>query len=234
MKWLHNEITLAKLQDGSLTVLLEHFLHLLCPTHYHTILAETSNAWKLIWEHPITLNTILNNIENAGVANLHIYPASLTSPPTKHLDSPIASFPDHTITTYNDSFHPTAAYTNNTKIPYNKTLRNHSATQHHSYAKHTKIPTLITSTSSKCRLCSNQHPNPWNTTANCPFKDPTFIQNKLIREKVTQQNTLYRKINENYNKNLDTPTHQHKPLKATMLDQMPNGAQVRPCKCYNF
>jgi hypothetical protein len=145
VKWLHNEITLVKLQDGSLTVLLEHFLHLLCFTHYHTILAETSNAWKLIWEHPITLNTILNNIENAGVANLHIYPASLTSPPTKHLDSPIASFPDHTITTYNDSFHPTAAYTNNTKIPYNKTLRNHSATQHHSYAKHTKIPTLITS-----------------------------------------------------------------------------------------
>jgi len=29
----------------------------------------------------------------------------------------------------------------------------------------------------KCRLCNNQHPNPWHETQNCPFKDPTYIQN---------------------------------------------------------
>jgi len=82
--WLFNEITLAKRQVGSITVLLEHFLHLLCSTHCHIILAETSIAWKTIREHhrqpshintppPITLNAILRDIENSGVTTLHLH-----------------------------------------------------------------------------------------------------------------------------------------------------------------
>jgi hypothetical protein len=46
--WLFNELQIARLQDGSTAVLLEHFLTLLCSTGVHIILAETSNTWKEI------------------------------------------------------------------------------------------------------------------------------------------------------------------------------------------
>jgi len=89
-----------------------------------------------------------------------------------------------------------AAYTNNSKVPPNKLQKHYISNQHHGKFKHTKTPTTTTSnqqTQPKCELCNNQNPNPWHTTHNCPFKDPTFIQNTLIRENVMQHNTLYEK-----------------------------------------
>jgi hypothetical protein len=91
--------------------------------------------------------------------------------------------------------------------------------QHHGKFKHTKTPTTTTSnqqTQPKCKLCNNQHPNPWYTTDNCPFKDPKFIQNTLIRENVMQHNTLYEKINRDYTKNLYNQKHIYKSLQATI------------------
>ncbi len=49
-----------------------------------------------------------------------------------------------------------------------------------------------------CRLCNNNNPNPWHTTATCPLKDPTFIQQEGIHENVLQHNSLYGKLNKNY------------------------------------
>jgi hypothetical protein len=83
--------------------------------------------------------------------------------------------------------------------------------------KHIKTPNHISTTSQnqqKCRLCNNQHPNPWHPTKQWPFKDPTYIQNKLIKENAIQHNTLCGKINKNYSKNMDTPTNQNKLPKA--------------------
>jgi len=222
--WLHNEITLAKLQDGSLTVLLEHFLHLLRSTHCHIILAETSMAWKQIREHrrqpthinsppPITLNTILRDIENAGVTTLQTPSTTTNDKPETHLHTPVAYFSDQL------HIDPTVAYTNSQKHLYNKQHKNFISTKNQPNFQHTK-PNSPTTTPSqnqhKCRLCNNQHPNPWHSTDQCPFKDPTYIQNKLIRENVMQHNTLYGRINKNYNKNMDNPINQNKPPKATI------------------
>jgi hypothetical protein len=63
----------------------------------------------------------------------------------------------------------------------------------------------------------------------CPLKDPTFIMNKAIQERVIQHNNLYGKINKNYNKNIDiistnkpSPAvlpapnkHHHHPIRST-------------------
>jgi len=56
----------------------------------------------------------------------------------------------------------------------------------------------------KCLLCNNQHPNPWNPTEQCPFKDPSLIKNKLIRDNVLQHITLYGKINNKLSLKLPT------------------------------
>jgi hypothetical protein len=73
--WLFNEIQLAKIQDGSNAVLLEHFLTLLRTTGNHVILAETSSTWKKIPNYmnqplPWTLNEILRDLETAYVTTL--------------------------------------------------------------------------------------------------------------------------------------------------------------------
>jgi hypothetical protein len=49
--WLGNKITLANLQDGTLAVLQEHILALLCETKCQLIIGETSLFWREIWEH---------------------------------------------------------------------------------------------------------------------------------------------------------------------------------------
>jgi hypothetical protein len=81
--WLYNELQLARIQDGSLAVLFEHFLTLLRSTGDHVILAETSNTWKQIKTHrrmpnymtqplPLTLNQVLRDLEIANVTNLYL------------------------------------------------------------------------------------------------------------------------------------------------------------------
>jgi hypothetical protein len=50
----------------------------------------------------------------------------------------------------------------------------------------------------------------------CPLKDPTFIVHKKIRENVMQHNKLPGCINKNYNKDLDLPTANTAPTKATI------------------
>jgi hypothetical protein len=50
----------------------------------------------------------------------------------------------------------------------------------------------------------------------CPLKDPTFIVHKNIRENAMQHNKLHGCINKNYNKDLDLPTANTAPTKATI------------------
>ncbi len=91
--WLFNEIKIAQLQDGSNAALLEHLLDLLRSTGCHIILAEISGSWKTIRAHrhrphhttellPWTLNSILQDLDNAKVTTLSIAntPSYTTSP----------------------------------------------------------------------------------------------------------------------------------------------------------
>jgi hypothetical protein len=206
--WLFNELQLAQLQDGSTAALLEHFLDLLRSTGCHIILAETSTSWKEIRAHrrlpnhmsqplPWTLNQILRDLETAKVTTLHVNSTS--------------SLPS--------SIYPTALLSTTPTLPVPEAYAIMNSRHHHQRptpsSKHNNNnyinnnrppPSASTNKTNKCLLCNNQHPNPWHSTDQCPFKDPTYIQNKLIRDNVMQHNTLYGKINKNFIKTSDSPT----------------------------
>jgi hypothetical protein len=204
--WLFHEIKIAQLKDGSNAALLEHFLDLLRSTGCHVILAETSDKWKTIRAHrhrpkhtteplPWTLNSVLRDLENAKVTTLsNNHPLAL---------SPSANLIGCT---------SHATYLPDPEAHLSRSRP--SSNNNKSMIKHPPQATLP-SASNKCRLCNNQHPNPWHTTDYCPFKDPTFIQNKLIRENVMQHNSLYGRVNKHYSKDTDITSITHRPSLIT-------------------
>jgi hypothetical protein len=112
--------------------------------------------------------------------------------------------------------HPYAVYvssSNNNK--HNKQYHNNikpknNYTPHHPLSLHNSTPPSQCDKHNLCHLSANQHSSPWHTTDMCPLKDPTFILNKIIRERV-MHNNLYGKINKNYNKNMDIPSNNQPP-----------------------
>jgi hypothetical protein len=141
---------------------------------------------------PTTLNSILRDLEIAGITNLPTTITPQTSPTNQPL---IACSTDAVSNSHQQQYDPYVAYITN-KQYHNQQRTNKPSFQTNQH-KQQQQP--------RCRLCNNQHPNPWHDTNHCPFKDPTFIQNCLIREKVMQHNTLYGKTNKNYTKTMDTP-----------------------------
>lgn len=79
------------------------------------------------------------------------------------------------------------------------------------YPLHNSTPPSQCDKHNSCHLSANQHSSPWHTTDMCPLKDPTFILNKIIQERVIQHNNLYGKINKNYNKNMNIPSNNQPP-----------------------
>jgi hypothetical protein len=66
-----------------------------------------------------------------------------------------------------------------------------------------------------CTLCYNKHVNPWHPTENCPYKHPTHIIDKEIRERVMQHNAIYGTEKKNFNKTTDiTRPGPHQPKTA--------------------
>jgi hypothetical protein len=199
--WLFNKIQLAKIQDGSNAVLFEHFLTLLRATGNHVILAETSITWKKIKAHrrlpnymniplPWTLNEILRDLETANITILHM-------PSNPH---------EHNLPT------PVVFKAMNNKYGHHQRL----PTSHPNNREY-KPPPIASTQKNKCLLCNNQHPNPWHPTEQCPFKDPSLIQNKLIRDNVLQPNTLDGKTNNKLGLKLLT---QHPYTKIVKLEDL--------------
>jgi hypothetical protein len=255
--WLSNEITLANLQDGTLTVLHERFLALLRDTKCHLIIGETSHYWREIKEHqrdpnnltadlPWTLTSVLRSLEIVGVSILSSSPSDNN---TSHLIPSYAasSYSDPSLEYINDFLPPyaaagtsnpihknnhyTSSYTSNNKLTTNNKLPPTISTKlppshlHHSQQRQQqqqKEKHLL------CKLCNNLHSSPWHTTEMCPLKDPTYIDNKTIRENVMQHNNLFGKINKNYNKNIDLPTPHPKPSKAIIPSQAHSATIITP------
>jgi hypothetical protein len=81
-----------------------------------------------------------------------------------------------------------------TTVAYSKHYKRKSELEHHINPKRNQEkqynivykppPMASTQKQNKCLLCNNQHPNPWHPTEQCPFKDPSLVQNKLIRDNV--------------------------------------------------
>jgi hypothetical protein len=103
-------------------------------------------------------------------------------------------------------------YNNNTN---NNNNSKHAGSHHKEVSVHHTRDgrRYISDNSSKiaCNLCFNKHPNPWHTANNCPFKHPTHIIEKAVRERVMQHNALHGAENQDYSKNQDSPSKPHAP-----------------------
>jgi hypothetical protein len=76
-------------------------------------------------------------------------------------------------------------------------------------------PKSVYSRPSPCQLCYNKHVNPWHSTNQCPYKHPTYIIAKDVRERIMQHNALHGSENPNYTKTQDTPDAMKQPPQAT-------------------
>jgi hypothetical protein len=65
-----------------------------------------------------------------------------------------------------------------------------------------------------CLLCYNKHVNPWHPTEHCPYKHPTHILPKDVRERVMQHNALHGSEKQDYNKEQDLPQTKSTPPQA--------------------
>ena len=74
---------------------------------------------------------------------------------------------------------------------------------------------ILSSKQPSCQLCFNKHASPWHAKNDCPYKHPTHIVSKDIRERVMQHNELHGAENKNYNKTKDLPTAALSPCQAT-------------------
>ncbi|MFN9981944.1 MAG: hypothetical protein ACK53Y_18605, partial [bacterium] len=102
---------------------------------------------------PITLNDILRDLELAGITKIPTHPQSHIPSTTTPL---IACTSDKTNNCDSNIYQPFAAYTNN----------KHNNTQPCAYKQQQTISQQKLKQAPKCRLCNNQHPNPWHETQN--------------------------------------------------------------------
>lgn len=173
---------------------LEPFLTLLHSTGDYVILAETSRTWKQIkTDHcmpnymtqnlPWSLNEVLCDLETANVTVLNL--------------------PNH---------HPQALTSNIDTIPDSMAFKVMQSRPEHCpiitspSQHHQNLPPPATfNKNNKC----NQHPNPWHITEQCPVKDPSLIQNKLIRNNVMQHDTLSCRTNNKFLNKSTSPSNKH-------------------------
>jgi hypothetical protein len=66
-----------------------------------------------------------------------------------------------------------------------------------------------------CQLCFNKHVNPWHPTENCPYKHPTQILPRDVRERVMQHNALHGAEKKDFIKTQDVQNAKHTPPQAT-------------------
>jgi hypothetical protein len=208
---LSQEIELARVPDGCNVFLSIRFLQLLRDTKNSIIINETSTQWKeiqlfrrdpshLTQDLPWTFETILRNLELADV--------TILSSPSVVMES---------ITSPLIDAHAAYGNRNQRHLPLNKNTSLHMDTTP------TGTRPSVSDQLKRCKLCNNQHPNPWHTESNCPFKDPTHILCKITRENVMQHNSLHGAINKKFSKLQDKPSTTSKgPIIPTILNNNNN------------
>jgi hypothetical protein len=113
---------------------------------------------------PWTLNQVLRDLKIVNVTNLYL-------PNNHHQVSPSP----------NDNIPDSMAF----KVMHSRPKPHPNIPSPSDHQNHPPSATL--NKHNKCLLCKNQHPNPWHATEQCPFKDPSLIQNKLIRDNVMHE-----------------------------------------------
>jgi hypothetical protein len=227
---LAREIHIANLPDGNTAALHYHFLSLLRHTGNSTILGITNPYWtsimnfrrnplhftipKLPWE----LHEVYAELEASDISILH-------SPDIPTSSSSSLYHDEYGTTNNNVTPSPIAAYgslirpkSNNNNMHNNNLHNNKSSnisstkpnqqhrrlTLHHTSDGRRFISEPTATTRPLCTLCFNKHPNPWHDTDHCPFKHPTQIIDKDIRERVMQHNALHGAENRHFTRSQDS------------------------------
>jgi hypothetical protein len=216
---LYTEISLANIPNGSSTDLCYHFLELLRNTGCSTIQGLTLPYWKLITTHrrnpnhlttplPWTFKEVYNTLENSNITFLPTSSTTSSQSSTSVGISPFAaigSSPSPHFKHYNKT-------TNNNNTSYQHTNKSIS-TSNNTFGIHRTRDgrRFITTTNTSrvepsrpaCVICYNRPVNPWHSTNNCPYKHPTHIIDKDIRERVLQHNAIHGTEKRNFNKTTD-------------------------------
>jgi hypothetical protein len=234
---LAKEIEIANLPDGNSAALLHQFLFQLRRTADPTILGITSTYWikitqfrrlpshftavKLPWE----LHDLFSDLEASEISILSFPRTTFGTGESSNFaiedysnNNNIGSALPTPFAAYGGS-HPRNSYNNNNSNAYRGSHNNNTYKPADSVTKDVSIHQTrdgrryISDGSSKvaCNLCFNKHPNPWHTADNCPFKHPTHIIEKTVRERVMQHNALHGAENKAYTKNQDSPSKPHAP-----------------------
>jgi hypothetical protein len=213
---LSNEIILSNIQNGNLALLAYRFISLLRSTKCTTIIGLINPYWKTITKHRRDPNHLIaplpwnfKEVYDDLICSDILYLPNIPSPNLEHTVLPFAARGTSNIsTTTSKSITPS-----NVSNAKSTTIGIHRTKDGRRFVSHNNK--LLSSKQPLCQLCSNKHANPWHATEDCPYKHPTHILSKDIREKVMQHNALHGAENKNYHKNQDIPTSTNTPRQAT-------------------
>jgi hypothetical protein len=204
------------------------FIQLLRSTYCPTIIGILNPYWTTITKHrrnpnhitlplPWSFKDIYDNPVASDVTLL-----TLSSSNTSSFVDPVAA------RGLVSQYHPTTKQHNATTTkPTSTNFRqtsNHPSTN--TYALHrTKdgrqflsLPnqsSILPQRSSPCKLCHNKPVNPWHATESCPYKHPTHIIAKDVRERVMQHNALHGVEKPGFSKTQNVPNAASSPPVAT-------------------
>jgi len=215
---LSTEITLSKIQNGNMALLAFRFLSLLRSTKCQTIIGLVTPYWKQITQHrrnpkhlliplPWSFKDVYDDLICSDISYLNVPTDDLIlSGPT-----PIAArgFSQATSHSTNSTRHLSTSRSSplSTTIGIHKTKDGRKFISHNNTVLHPKKPL--------CQLCFNKHVNPWHPTENCPYKHPTQIIPRDVRERVMQHNAIHGAEKKDYTKTQDTPHAATSPPQAT-------------------
>ncbi len=209
---LSTEIQLANIPNGDMAELAQHYISILRSTQCPTIIGILTPYWKQITTHrrdpkhlskplPWTFKEVYDDLINSNIFTI----PSIGLSSTPSLSDPI-------VARGSTKPVPTTVKIHHTKngrrfLTLNKPSDTHSRENtHERQSPHQPPP---------CTLCLNKHVNPWHGSDSCPYKHPTHILPKDVRERVMQHNALHGAEKRDFSKDQDTPDQHKQPPQDT-------------------
>jgi hypothetical protein len=210
---LSTEITLSNIKNGNMALLAYRFIFLLRSLQCSTITGLVMTYWSAISKHrrdpfhitkdlPWKFKDVYDDLTSSGISTLSSSIDTLSIAPTAFAARSYRS--SHPMT---NPKQPTSKHDSN-----QNTIGLHRTKDGRKFISHNNV--LTPARQPSCLLCNNKHANPWHPTENCPYKHPTQILPKDVRERVMQHNALHGAEKKDYNKNQDLPTLKASPPQA--------------------
>jgi hypothetical protein len=225
---LSTEITLSNISNGNMALLAYRFIFLLRAIQCPMITGLLTTYWKEITKHrrdpnhltkplPWSFKDVYDDLVSSDVQLLQ-YSVDTTS------TTPLPFAARGVI------HHSSPKQTNTTPSPRSTTISIHRTRDGRKFLSHNNV--LAAARRPTCLLCSNKHANPWHPTENCPYKHPTHILPKDIRERVMQHNALHGAEKKDYTRDQDLPTMKTSPPQAasaiTPSEEKHNESSITP------